>query len=157
MRLEAHRTSRLEESRSGRPLTSTSTCPKVVGFFPFRVQIIECWEPVHQSFSRSEPVYLAVSRLVFKKLLASAHARPDCGFDRAGMGKNTFHPNQVGAYRIQGRPSTSAGKRKDAVGVCFHHFTVASRAGDGLRVDTKERQVLIDILDLGAPPDHIHQ
>src|ERR1700692_2971234 len=65
MRLEVHRTSRLEVPRSGRPWTSTSTCPKVVGFFPFRVQIIECGEPVHQSFSRREPVCLAVSRLVF--------------------------------------------------------------------------------------------
>ena len=80
------------------PWTSTSTCPKVVGFFPFRVQIIECWEPVHQSFSRQGTSVLSGFAIdLYGPLLASAHARPDRGLDGAGMGQDTFHPNQVGA------------------------------------------------------------
>src|ERR1700722_6165938 len=105
------------------------------------------------SFLLDEPVVLNL----LTRELAPAHACPDRGFNRTGMGQNAFDAKQVSPYRVQGGPSAAAGERKHAIRICLHHFAVPPRAGDGLRVQAKESQVLIEIFDLGSLAHHVYQ
>src|ERR1700691_362096 len=73
------------------------------------------------------------------------------------MGQNSFDAKEVSPHRIQGGPSAPAGERKHAIRIRLHHFAVPPRAGDGLRVQAKESQILIEIFDLGSLAHHVYQ